>query len=181
MTFLILGLLLWWAGHFFKRALPDLRARLGGAGKGTVAAVVLTGVVLMIVGYRATDFVPVYDPPAWGRHVNNLLMLIAVILFGTGSSKSSLRRHVRHPMLTGMLLWAVAHLMANGDLASVVLFGGLGVWAVAEMLVINAREPVYHRWEGGSIGGTVRLLVISAVVYLVIGAIHAWLGYWPFG
>lgn len=181
MTFLILGLLLWWAGHFFKRALPDLRARLGGAGKGTVAAVVLTGVVLMIVGYRATDFVPVYDPPAWGRHVNNLLMLIAVILFGTGSSKSSLRRHVRHPMLTGMLLWAVAHLMANGDLASVVLFGGLGVWAVAEMLVINAREPVYHRWEGGSIGGTVRLFVISAVVYLVIGAIHAWLGYWPFG
>ena len=83
-------------------------------------------------------------------------------------------------MLTGMIVWAVAHLLVNGDWASVVLFGTLAIWAVAEMLVINAKEPVYHRFEGGSMGGTVRLCVITLVVFAVIAGIHAWIGYWPF-
>lgn len=181
MTLLIAGILLWWAGHFFKRALPEMRARLGNSGKGVSAALVLAGVVLMVVGFRRMDYVPVYDPPDWGRHVNNLLMLIAVILFGTGNSKSSLRRYLRHPMLTGVLVWAIAHLLANGDLAGVILFGSMAVWAVAEMVVINAREPGYQPWQGGSVAGSLKLLVISAVVYVVIGGLHFWLGRWPFG
>lgn len=181
MTLMILGILLWWAGHFFKRALPGVRANLGNAGKGVSAAIVLVGLVLIVIGFRGAEFVPVYDPPVWGRHVNNLLMLIAVILFGTGNSKSSLRRYIRHPMLTGVIVWSVAHLVANGDKAGIVLFGAMGLWAVAEIAVINAREPNYEPWKGGSIAGSAKLLVISAVVYVAIGAIHYWLGRWPFG
>lgn len=180
MTLLLLGIVLWWAGHFFKRALPDQRARLGDPGKGLVALVLVAGVVLMVLGYRGMDFIPVYQPPAWGLHLNNLLMILAVLLFGTGSSKSPLRGKLRHPMLLGMLTWAVAHLLANGDLAAVILFGSMAVWAVAEIMVINAKEPNYTPWEGGSTAGTIRLLVISLVVYAVIAGIHTWLGYWPF-
>ena len=180
MTLLILGIVLWWAGHFFKRVLPDLRARLGNAGKGVSALIILAGVILMVIGYRRADFTDVYDPPSWGIHANNLLMLLAVILFGTGSSKSSLRGAMRHPMLTGMLFWAFAHLLVRGDIASVALFGSMAIWAVAEMVVINAREPDYTPWDGGSVAGTVRLLLISFVVYLVIAGVHWWIGYWPF-
>ena len=145
-----------------------------------MALALVGSVVLMVIGYRGMEFIPVYDTPSWARHANNLLMLIAVILFGTGSSKSSLRGVLRHPMLLGMLVWAVAHLVANGDLAAVILFGSMAAWAVAEMIVINRAEPDYTPWEGGSMVGTIRLLIISAVVYIVIAAIHTWLGYWPF-
>lgn len=180
MTLLILGLVLWTAAHFFKRALPGVRDGMGDAGKGVVAVAILASVVLMVVGYRGWFADLAYNPPVWGVHLNNLLMLVAVFLFGLGSSKSPLRAKMRHPMLTGVIVWAIAHLLVNGDWASVVLFGGLAVWALAEMVVINSREPVYHRFEGGTIGGTVRLVVISVVVFSVIAGIHTWLGYWPF-
>lgn len=180
MILLVVGILLWWEGHLFKRILPDVYMRLGKAGKALTASTILLGVVLMVIGFRGAETIPVYDPPTWGRHANNMMMLIAVILFGTGSSKSSLRGVLRHPMLTGILVWAFAHLLANGDLASVILFGSMAVWAVVEVFIINAREPDYTPWEGGSIAGTLRLLLISTVVYIVIGGIHTWLGYWPF-
>ncbi len=178
MSLLIAGIALWWAGHLYKRLLPDLHARLG---KGASAVIILAGLALIVIGFRGMDHVPVYTPPSWGVHLNNLLMLIAVILVGAGNSKSSLRRVLRHPMLTGVVVWAVAHLVANGDLAGVILFGSMAVWALVEMAVINAREPGYEPWQGGSIFGSVKLLAISAVVYLAIGGIHYWLGRWPFG
>ena len=180
MILLILGLALWIAGHAFKRVLPNLRQRLGDPGKGVSAAIILAGVVLMVIGYRGWDADIAYDPPDWGRHLNNLLMLIAVLLFGLGGSKSTFRGSLRHPMLLGLATWAVAHLLANGDWASVVLFGGLGLWALAEMQVINRAEPEWERPEPGTTAGTLRLMAISAVIYLVIAGIHTWLGYWPF-
>ncbi len=180
MTLLVLGIALWVLGHFFKRLAPDLRASMGDKGKGVSALIILSGLVLIVIGFRGAEFIPVYNPPAWGVHLNNLLMIGAVGLMGLGSSKSPLRAKLRHPMLTGVIVWAAAHLLVNGDLHSIVLFGAMAVWAIAEMLVINAREPDYTPYEGGSTAGTIRFAIISAVVFAVIAAIHAWLGYWPF-
>jgi uncharacterized membrane protein len=180
MTLLIIGLALWYAGHLFKRVLPGVREGLGNAGKGVAAVTIIAGVVLMVMGYRGSEYIHVYATPAWGWHLNNLLMLVAVFLFGLGSSKSPLRAKMRHPMLTGTAVWAGAHLLVNGDLHSLILFGGIGLWAFVEMALINAKEPVYHRFEGGSAGGTMRLLVITLVVYAVIVGIHWGLGVRPF-
>lgn len=184
MIWLILGIALWWGAHLFKRVAPaaraDMAAKMGDKAKGIFAGLIVLSIVLMVIGFRGAPEIPVYETPSWTRHLNNLLMVIAVILMGVGSSKSPMRGWLRHPMLTGFLTWAVAHLLVNGDLYSVILFGTLGVWAIVEMLLINSQEPVYHRYEGGSTVGTVRLLVISAVVFAVIAAIHSWLGYWPF-
>lgn len=184
MIWLILGIALWWGAHLLKRVAPGARTamtkRMGDASKGVIAGLLLLSVVLMVIGFRGAPYIEVYQPPAWTLHLNNLLMVVSVILFGVGSSKSPMRGWLRHPMLTGVAVWAVAHLLVNGDLYSVILFGTLGLWAVAEMLVINAREPVYHRFEGGTLGGSLRLLAISAVVFAVIAAVHTWLGYWPF-
>lgn len=180
MTLLVLGLLLWVAGHFFKRVLPGIREGMGNAGRGVAAVVILAGLVLMVIGYRGAYTDLAYVPPTWGIHLNNLLMLGAVILFGMGNSKGRMRSWLRHPMLTGVIVWAVAHLLVNGDWASVVLFGGLGAWAVAEILVVNARSPAWQRPEPGPASGDIKLIVISVVVFAVIAAIHNWLGYWPF-
>jgi len=178
---LILGIVLFWAAHLFKRLAPGPRAAMGDKGKGPVALVLLLAVVLMVIGFRGAEFVPVYDPPSWGRPVNNLLMVLSVVLFGLGSSKSRARKFMRHPMLTGLLVWAVAHLLANGDRDSLILFGLLGLWAIVEMVVINRSEPDYQPYQGGSVVGDIRLLAISAVVFAVIAGVHIWLGVNPFG
>jgi uncharacterized membrane protein len=181
MFYLILGLLLWVGAHFFKRFAPGPRARLGDAGKGLVAVLSLAGIVLMVIGYRAADPVFLWDLGSWTRHLNNLLMLVAVALFGLGNSKSRLRGSLRHPMLTGVILWAGAHLMVNGDLPSLVLFGGMALWAIGEMVVINRAEPAPARFASGTVQGDVRLAVITLAVYAVIGGLHIWLGPNPFG
>lgn len=181
---MLVGVALWWAGHVFKRLAPAQRgalaSRLGDASKGVVAVVLVLSVVLMVYGFRRAEVIPVYEAPSWGRHLNNLLMLASVALFGLGSSKSRLRAKMRHPMLTGFLVWAIAHLLANGDLASVLMFGLLGLWAVVSMILINRAEPIWTPWQGGSKAGDIRLGVITLVVYAVIAGVHTWLGYWPF-
>jgi len=184
MIWLILGIALWWGAHLYKRVAPaarsDLAEKMGDKAKGIFAVLIVLSVVLMVVGFRGAPTIAIYDPPFWMVHINNLLMLVAVILMGLGSSKSPLRAKMRHPMLTGVLIWAVAHLLVNGDLYSVILFGSMAVWALVEIRVINAAVPDYQPYAGGSNAGTLRLLVISAVVFAVIVAIHTWLGYRPF-
>lgn len=184
MTLLILGLALWVLAHLFKRLAPEARAamaeRMGDASKGVIALALVISIVLMVIGYRAAGFVHVYVPPSWGIHLNNLLMLVAVLLLGLGHSKSRIRGIMRHPMLTSVIVWSVAHLLVNGDLASLILFGVLALWALVEMRVINRAEPDYVAAEPGTVAGDIRLAIITLVVFAVISGIHAWLGYWPF-
>ncbi len=181
---LYLGIALWWLAHLFKRLAPERRMameeRMGAAARGTIAVAILVSVILMVMGYRGVDGITIYEPPDWGRHANNLLMVLAVVLFGLGSSKSRARGWFRHPMLTGVLLWAIAHLLVNGDSASIAVFGLLGLWAIVEMLVINHAEPNWKRFQDGTLVGDIRLLAISAAAFAVIAAIHIWVGPNPF-
>ncbi len=184
MRLLIVGLALWVSAHLFKAVAPDARAalndRIGAPSKGIFAAILVLSVVLMVAGYRRADFVPIYTPPEWGVHVVDLGMFFAIALFGLGSSKSPLRARMRHPQLWGFTLWAALHLLVNGDLASLVLWGTLLVWALVEMRAINARDGDWTPYRGGTHAGTIRLAVIAAVIYVVVTAVHAWLGVWPF-
>lgn len=177
MTSLILGLVLWTAGHFFKRAMPGVRASMGNAGKGVIAVVLVLSVYLMVSGYRSAEYVEVWNPPFWAIHVTDLFMVFAVGLFVLAHSKSRLRGKIRHPMLAGVRVWAGAHLLVNGDLASVVLFGGLFVWALAEVIVLNRTEPEWKPYAQGTKAGDIRLAVISIVVFAAIAGVHYWLGY----
>lgn len=182
MTLLLLGLVLWSLAHVFKALAPERRAaltaRLGeGPAKGLFAAAILLGLVLMIWGYRTAPFIPVWTPPAWTVHLNNLLMLGAVFLFGAGHSKGRARSWMRHPQLTSVVIWAAAHLLVNGDYAAILLFGGLAVWALANMALINARDGAWVRPEPGPLKGDIRLGVIALVLYGVIALVHGWLGY----
>ena len=181
MVLLILGVALWWGAHLFKRLAPAQRAALGDKGKGAVALALLAAILLMIFGYRMAD-----GAFFWGRHpatvgINNLLMIAALYLTSPGPKKGALLYRMRHPMLTGFLLWAVAHLLVNGDVPSFVLFGGLGLWAIVEMVVINRAEPEWTPPQKGSIGKDAMFLAISVVLLFVIGFIHTWLGYPTFG
>ncbi len=181
MALLILGVLLWAAAHFFKRAMPAPRAAMGNAGRGAVAVAVVVSIVLMTIGYRAAE-----GAFFWGRHpattgINNLLMVAAFYFVTPGPKKGAIFYKMRHPMLTGFSLWAAAHLLVNGDVPSFILFGGLLVWALAEMVVINRTVPNWTPPAKGSIAKDAMFVVASLVLLAVVGAIHAWLGYNPFG
>ena len=180
MLLLILGLILWIGAHLFKRIAPGKRAEMGAKGRGPIALTILASVALMVLGYRAAEYVPVYTPIPGMGHLNNLLMLGAVFLFGVGNAKGLLADKIRHPMLTGMVVFTCAHLLVNGDLASVILFGGLGLWALAEMVVINRAEAAWDRPAPGTIRGDIKNAVITLVIYAVVTGIHIWLGHNPF-
>ncbi len=183
MTLLILGLFLWAAAHAFKRLAPDARARMGNAGKGIVALVILVALVLMIVGYRSAEFTPVWNPPAFLTGINNLLMLFALWVYGSSAAKGAKAwpaTRIRHPQLTAVKIWALAHLLVNGDLASIVLFGGLLAWAVASVIVINRAEPEWTAPPAAGRKTYIRLTVITLVMLVVMTGIHHALGVNPF-
>ncbi len=173
---LVAGLVLWWGGHQWKRLLPGLHRSMGLAAKGVSAIVILAGLVLMVAGYRASPFAQLWEPPAWGRHANNLLMLLAMIAVGLAHSKGAFAARIRHPLLTAALLWSLAHLLVRGDLAALILFGGVGLWALVERLSL-AGEGIAAK------GGTKRDLVgilAGVVLYGIVGYVHGMIGPSPF-
>ncbi|AHC99879.1 NnrU family protein [Leisingera methylohalidivorans] len=180
MALLILGLLLWWGGHLFKRLAPEARAAMGNGGRGAVALVLVAGVVLMVLGYRSTGFIHVWAPPSFMVHINNLMVLVAIYMMSPAPKKGALLNGMRHPMLAGFKLWAAAHLLVNGDLASIILFGGLLAWAVAEVIVINRTEPAWQPRPKGSIAKDAMFFAASIVLMGVIGYVHGMIGPSPF-
>ena len=185
MIYLAIGLLLWILFHSMKRIFPLMRSRLSSVAgpngsKGIIALGILISVVLIIFGYRMTGNSNIYVPPSFGTHINNLLMLAAIGFLVLGHGKSRLRRYVRHPMLVGLVLWAVAHLFANGDAASVLLFGLLGIWGVLLIFLINKAEPNYSIPDNLTLEGDVRWIILTLVIFSVIAYVHLWLGVNPF-
>jgi uncharacterized membrane protein len=182
MTLLILGVVLWWAAHLFKRVAPDARARLGNAGKGLVAVALIISVVLMYYGYGDAKAA---GDVWWGRHpalvgINNLLMVLAFYFYAASGAKSALARKVRHPQLTAVKTWALALLLVNGDMASLVLFGGLLGWAVVSVIVINRAQP---EWTPpvAKPGAEVKAIVATVIVVVLVMLVHNWLGVQPWG
>ena len=181
MALLILGLLLWWGAHLFKRLAPDMRASLGSKGRPLVALALLLSIVLMVIGYRGAEYYDIAAVPPMLRHINNLLVLIAIFLMSPAPKKGALLHGMRHPMLAGFKLWALAHLLVNWDLASFVLFGGLLAWAVVEVIVINRREPEWQPGPKGTWAKDGMFLAGSIVLLGVIGYVHGMIGPSPFG
>ena len=139
MILLALGVLLTSLLHIVA-AVPSLKARLKGAvgerAYGPVFGIAsLVGIAIIVLGWRASDFVFVYDPPEWGRHANFGLTLIAFICLGIFIFRGSLRQKLRFPMAFAAIFWAAGHLLANGDLASIILFGGFLAYALAHLAI----------------------------------------------
>lgn len=176
---IVIGLILWTGAHLLRRAAPNLRrdmtTALGdGLSKGLVSLVLIGAVYLLFSGFRTADLVELYPTPPLAGHVNNLLMLAASFTFGIGIAGGRLCARVRHPMLWGVILWAFAHLLVNGDLASVLLFGGLGIWAGLEIHLINLSEGPWERPMPGNAVQDWKLALAALFAYFFIAGIH-WL------
>lgn len=180
MILLILGVALWWGAHLYKRVAPH--SGPDNRRKGIVTVALVLSVILMTVGYQRADVTMWWAAGPALKGINNLLVLVGFFLFASAGIKNRIGTQMRHPQLTGFALWAFAHLLVNGDLPSFVLFGGLLLWALVEMAVINRAEPNWVRPPHQTVMRKEVMAAVGAVAaYLVVGLIHAWLGYNPFG
>jgi len=180
MVILIAGLLLWWGVHFVPSLAPGLRAQLVakmglGGYKGLFSILIVTSLVLIVLGWRSTPPEDVYLPPAWGRQATMALMVIALLLFFAARLPNNLKRLLRHPQLTGVALWALAHLLSNGEMRSLVLFVGLGAWALLEMVLINRRVGEWVRPAPVPAVKNVVWVGVALVIYGLLLYLHKYI------
>ena len=180
MAWLVLGVLVWSGVHFIPMAARPLRAacieRIGeGPYKGIFALSLVGAIVLMVTGWGRTAPVPLYTPPGFGATLASPLMLVAFALFAASAVPTNLKRVLRHPQLTGFALWAATHLLANGDRRSLVLFGGLGLWAVVSILLLNRRDGAWQKPEPVPWSAEVKPLVGGIVGFALLYFAHTWL------
>lgn len=184
MTLLILGVLLFAGVHLVPSLAPGLRAawlgKFGEGGyKGSFSLLLLLSFGLMIMGWRST--VPVYQylPPQALKHPAMGLLLIAFLLLVVSTRNSRLRQWVRHPQLSGVFLWGVAHLLLNGDVRSTVLFGGMAAWAVVEIIAINRRDGDWVKPEVPSMATDLVNVVIAVIMVVATVFLHPYLSGMP--
>ena len=198
MLLLVLGLLLFLAPHSVRIVADDWRsaqiARIGlPAWKGLYSLVSIVGLVLIVWGYGMARTAPieVWNPPVFTRHLASLFTLAAfVLLVAAYVPRNRIKAAIGHPMVVGVKLWAFAHLLANGTVADLLLFGSFLAWAIVDFRSARRRDRGAGAAQGGASVGASPSLAADVVVILVgIGVwalfafqLHGWLfGVRPFG
>lgn len=179
MLLLVIGLLVFLGIHLLPTA-SELRTGLvarfgGGTYKAVFSLISLVGLVMIVLGYHKLQVmtgknVQLWDPPTWTRHVTFLLMLPAIVFLVASQIPSRIRTTLKHPMLIAIKTWALAHLLANGDLGSLVLFGSFLAYAVYDRISlkrrVDGRGPLGDRT--GGLLGDVLVIVIGLALYVGI-------------
>ncbi len=174
---LVLGLVLFIGAHVLVSLRERRAALVKQLGewpyKGAIALVSLLGIVLIGWGfaeYRAGGgWIELWNPPTWTRHLAALLNWPAIVMVTAAYIPGNIKRTLKHPMLSGVKLWAVAHLLSNGDLGSILLFGSILAWAVYDRISLKRRSD-----PGGPpipIGGRrndILAVVVGTVIYLAL-------------
>jgi uncharacterized membrane protein len=192
MIYLILGLIVFLGVHSVRIVADDWRtaqiARMGeGKWKGIYSLLSLAGFVLMVWGFgqaRQTTLV-LWSPPQWTSHVAALLTLIAFVLVVAGNLPGTRMKHaLGHPMVLGVKVWALAHLISNGTLADVVLFGSCLVWAIVDYASSRRRDRAAGTvYPEGTLGRDALAIVVGVAAWVVFAFwLHGWLiGVRPLG
>ncbi|WJR75330.1 NnrU family protein [Bradyrhizobium sp. NP1] len=173
---MILGLVLFFGVHAVTTQ-RDLRGQLVGAigesgYKAGYSLVSLAGLVLIVWGfahYRSAGMIEIWDPPRFLKHITVALMLPAVILVVASYIRGRIYATLKHPMLAGIKLWAAAHLLANGDLGSIILFGSFLAWAVFDRISLKRRsDPGGPPIPVGGIANDAIAVAVGIVAYLAL-------------
>lgn len=179
------GLILFLGVHLaptFPKARAKLRSRLGEIGyRGLFSALSILGFVMIVYGFgearTASWNVAIWTPPVWTKHIAFLLMWPAFVLLVAAYTPSHIRDRARHPMLAAIKIWALAHLIANGDLAGVILFASFLAYGVYDRISVKKRQapgPLGSR-HGGLVNDAIVLVIGTAAYLLMLFYGHPWL------
>jgi uncharacterized membrane protein len=173
MTLLIIGIVVFLGVHLLP-TLSDLRgsliARMGENGYRALFSILsLIGFVLIVWGFARAPVIQVWSPPDWTRYVAMVLMVPVFILLIAAYVPGQIKAKVKHPFLVAIKTWALAHLIANGDLASIILFGSFLAYAVFDRITVKRRPATGHETlaETGPAGNDVIAVVGGLALYVV--------------
>lgn len=174
MSLLILGLVLFLGVHSVRIVADGwrmrMRGRLGEGGwKGLYSLASLVGLGLVIWGYGLArqDPMVLWVPPIAMRHAASLLTLVSfILLVAAYVPRNAFKARLHHPMVLAVKVWALAHLLSNGNLADVLLFGGFLLWAVLDFRAARQRDRVQGtRYASGTLAGTAIAVVLGLVAW----------------
>ena len=173
---LIIGLVVLLGAHVFvtfRAARANLMARLGQNGyRALFSIIAIIGLALIIWGYgeyRAHEWVQVWSPPAFMRHITVGLMLFAVIFITAAFIPCHIKMKLKHPMLASIKTWALAHLLSNGDLGSIILFGSFLAWGVYARIAAKRRGDLGATTEPAGWTNDLIVIVLGVVIFLALG------------
>ena len=172
MTLLIIGIVVFLGFHLLP-TVPGLRDQLVGRfGEGGYRALFsllsIAGLALLIYGFAVAPVIQIWSPPAWTRWVAIVLMLPAFIFLVAAYVPGQIKAKLKHPFLVAVKTWALAHLIANGDLASLILFGSFLAYAVYDRITIKSRQPHGVGLEGPvTPRNDVMAVVVGTALYVV--------------
>jgi uncharacterized membrane protein len=177
LAILVVGLVAFIGGHLFatmRSQRAALVARVGTAPyKGLFSLFALVGIMLIGYGYavyRATGWIDIWYPPRWTIYVTQILMWPACIFAVAAYSRGEIWRRLKHPLLVAVKTWALAHLISNGDLGSIIMFGSLLGWAVYDRITLKRRaDPGAPPIPEGGRRNDVIALVGGTILYLLLG------------
>lgn len=176
LTILILGLIVFLATHVFvtmREARAATIAKLGLNTYRVLFSIVSLGSLAVIVWgfgeYRAHGAIHVWSPPGFMRHITVALMLPAVILVVAYFIPSHIKAKAKHPMLAGIKTWALAHLLSNGDLGSILLFGSFLAWGVYARIAAKRRSDIVTTVAPAGWTNDIIVVVLGIVIYLALG------------
>ena len=183
MTRLALGLLLWSVVHFVPGLAVDFRKNLinrfgENPYKGVFALLMVVALYLIISGWQSmTPVEPevlemIFTPPEWGVHVAGVLVLIGFILFLAPYPPNNFKRIMRHPQLIGVVSFSVGHLFAVGTTRAIVLFAGLTIWVIIEILLINRRDGEWVKPARAPLKKDAAMVLFSVLVYMAFLYTH---------
>jgi len=178
MTLLIAGVALWSTAHLFPAIAPGVRAKLAaqfgeGPYKGLFALDIVIALVLIVYGWKTATTSVIYSAPLHGGLVPSAFMFLAITLFVTSKTPSNLKRYIRHPQISAVLVWAISHLLTNGDSRSLVLFGGMAIWAILEMTFINIRDGRWEKPASIPVAKDVITVTVATIVFAALAHFHA--------
>lgn len=177
MTILTAGLVVWAIVHWFPAAMPGRRkaliASLGDLPyKGIFSILSLVALALIVKGWQEAPLIKIYVPPFFGNWMIGGAIVISIVLFFGPYVPSNIRRLLRHPQLTGVAIWGIAHLFVNGTLRDVLLFGGFAAWALVAMLLANRRDGAWTRPPAKPLWGDVVLIVLGLAAAATLFHFH---------
>lgn len=182
MTLLLLGLVIFIGIHLVPSAARLRLAAVDGLGAGPYklgfTGVALLGFVLIVYGYgaaRMSDTVILWDPPVWTRHLALMLMLPVFPMIVAAYLPTHIKAALKHPMLAAVKLWAVTHLLANGRLSDVVLFGAILAWAVIVRISLKRRGRIGGELMPKASADAVAVVVGLALYGFMVVVGHSWL------
>jgi uncharacterized membrane protein len=185
MIYLIAGLIVFLGVHSVRIVAEDWRtstiARVGAnPWKGVYSLLSIAGFVLLVWGYGEArqQGVVLYEPPVFTRHIAGLLMLVSLVLLAAAYvPRNHIKAKLHHPMIIGVKVWAFAHLLANGRLPDVLLFGAFLAWAIVDFIAARKRDRKLGTvYPSGNMLQTLFTVVAGGIIWVVfVAGLHRWL------